>query len=204
MARSINLIVIHCSATVSGKPLQRGKPGDPGFFNAAQLIDAMHAERGFRRTVAACKAFNPDLPSIGYHFVIDLDGTVRTGRHPDEVGAHARDFNANSLGICLVGGSERDGRYTAAQWAQLRSLVQSLCATYNIPASAPLRKLLGPNAWSMTNGVCGHRDLSPDKNGNGLVEPFEWLKTCPGFNVPDWLSTGMTPEPKNIFQEVRP
>lgn len=31
--------------------------------------------------------------------------------------------------------------------------------------------------------VCGHRDLSPDLNGNGEIEPEEWVKMCPCFEV---------------------
>lgn len=31
--------------------------------------------------------------------------------------------------------------------------------------------------------VVGHRDLSPDVNGNGKVEPMEWTKECPCFKV---------------------
>lgn len=36
--------------------------------------------------------------------------------------------------------------------------------------------------------VVGHRDLSPDVNGNGVVEPEEWVKVCPCFDVAsaDW------------------
>ncbi|KAB4860890.1 N-acetylmuramoyl-L-alanine amidase, partial [Bacteroides thetaiotaomicron] len=31
--------------------------------------------------------------------------------------------------------------------------------------------------------VCGHRDLSPDRNGNGEIEPEEWMKACPCFDA---------------------
>ena len=33
--------------------------------------------------------------------------------------------------------------------------------------------------------VCGHRDLSPDLNANGEIEPEEWIKQCPCFDVYD-------------------
>jgi hypothetical protein len=44
----------------------------------------------------------------------------------------------------------------------------------------------------------GHRDLSPDLDGNGHIEPDEWMKQCPGFDVlmdywdlePEGLLTG--------------
>ena len=48
--RKINEIIIHCSATKEGKD-----------FKAAD-IDRWHRERGFNK--------------IGYHYVIDLDGTI--------------------------------------------------------------------------------------------------------------------------------
>jgi hypothetical protein len=197
--RAVDLVVIHCSATPSGKPLRQGTPGTPGYLNAPRIIDQWHAARGFRRAPDAVKALSSNLPSIGYHYVIDLGGEVCTGRGLEEVGAHALNFNAHSVGICLVGGAERDAQYTPAQWNSLRQVVSMLLVQYGIPCAAPKRiyDLQYPGGFTMTGGVCGHRDLSPDKSGDGLIESFEWLKTCPGFNVADWTSLGMTPDPKN-------
>ena len=31
--------------------------------------------------------------------------------------------------------------------------------------------------------ICGHRDLSPDLNGDGRIGPEEWTKQCPCFDV---------------------
>jgi len=199
-ARTTNLVVIHCSATASGKRIDRGTPGKPGYLNAAQVINSWHAVRGFKRSTAARQAFNPELPSIGYHYVIDLDGTVLTGRHPDEIGAHAVMFNAHSIGICLVGGAERSGRYTRAQWVALEQLVHKLTARLRIPLNPAVRvsKATSPG-YDVLAGVCGHRDLSPDKNGNGMTEPFEWTKTCPGFDVEAWLANGLRPLPVHVF-----
>lgn len=42
-----------------------------------------------------------------------------------------------------------------------------------------------------TDCMDGHRDLSPDIDGDGVVERHEWLKTCPGFDVAAWLASGM-------------
>lgn len=187
--RYINLIVIHCSATPSGKALQRGVVGQSDYCNAAQVIDDWHRERGFKRNPLASKTFNPDLPSIGYHFVIDLAGQVLTGRSLDEVGAHVAGHNIQSVGICLVGGQERTGRYTPAQWDALSKLVCKLGTLCHVPV-----------LFHTVRGVCGHRDLSPDKNGNGVAEPSEWLKTCPGFDVKSWLQRGLKPLPENVLE----
>ncbi len=194
--RKINQIIIHCSASPSGQALQQGTPGKPGFLDAAQVINAWHAARGFKRVAEARRVFNPELPSIGYHFVIDLQGVVLTGRGLDEVGAHALGYNAASIGICMVGGFEREGRFTGAQWQSLRDLVQLLGKEFGIPLTACAVDAPGPS-----RGVCGHRDLSPDTSHNGRVEPREWLKTCPGFDVATWLQRNLVPEQKNIFIE---
>ena len=114
MSRSITQIVIHCSATPDGRP------------HTVADIDLWHRQRGFQRSPRFKARFNPSLTSIGYHYVIYTDGTVHTGRHPDEPGAHAVGHNHNSLGICLIG----QGRYSAAQWDALRNLVNDLLVEY--------------------------------------------------------------------------
>ncbi|KAF7600158.1 MAG: N-acetylmuramoyl-L-alanine amidase [Candidatus Dactylopiibacterium carminicum] len=182
MARPINLILIHCAATPNGKSLFRGKAGEPGFQTPAEAIDGWHAQRGFRRDPAALPRLNPSLRSIGYHFLIYTNGQIVTGRHTDEIGAHCQGYNQRSLGICLIG----TDKFTRAQWESLAYLQTSLAGKY-------------PNAaWK------GHRDMSPDQNRNGIVEPFEWLKVCPGFDVSAWLAGGKRPLANHLYEEVAP
>lgn len=193
--RPVDLIVIHCSATPSGKPISQRTPS---FKNSARVIDGWHKARGFARRAEDVKAFNTSMQHIGYHYVIDLHGVVYNGRGLNEVGAHAQNFNSRSVGICLVGGAEREAKYTAAQWRSLVDVVTMLVGQYSLPAAAPVRK-----GNTISNGVCGHRDVSPDINADGTIEAFEWLKTCPGFSVADWLKNGMRPTPDQIC-EVTP
>lgn len=190
VARAISLIVIHCTATPSGRWLA-GAPGRPDRRPPQAVIDDWHRVRGFKRSDAARTRLNPAFTSIGYHFVVDLDGSIGTGRHLEEIGAHAVGFNAASVGISLVGGAERVGQYTPAQWTSLGVLVQTLAARLNVP--------LLPIGRMPPRGICGHRDLSPDANANGSVEPSEWLKTCPGFDVATWLKQGISPSPAHIY-----
>lgn len=142
-------------------------------------IDRWHAERGFHRQAAAVQAFNSNLPHIGYHYLIDLKGDTYTGRGLDEIGAHVAGHNANSIGICMVGMN----RFTTDQWTALRKLVTELQASY------------------LSARICGHRDLSPDKNGDGVIEPQEWLKDCPTFEVKSWLLGGMQPLAQNLVRD---
>lgn len=141
-------------------------------------IDAWHAKRGFRRDPKLIGHNEPFLKHIGYHYVIYAEGPVRIGRGEQEVGAHVHGHNARSIGICLVGTSA----YSPEQWKALRGLVEGLHQRYP------------------TAGVVGHRDLSPDRDGDGTVEPHEWFKTCPGFDVSSWLAAGMKPAAANVLE----
>ena len=177
-ARTVDLIVVHCSATPSGKALGTGLGSRRR--TAAQIIDGWHMQRGFARRPEAVAAHNPELPHLGYHFVIDVDGLLQQGRNLAEAGAHVKGHNANSVGVCLVGGAEPEGRYTVAQWATLKAVVMRLRQQF--PAAR----------------VVGHRDLSPDLNADGAVQPREWLKTCPGFDVQAWLASDCQPARSQI------
>ena len=102
--RKINLIVVHCTATPEGRDV------------TVADIDKMHRAKGWK--------------SIGYHYVIYRDGSVHQGRPVSEVGAHVYGHNANSIGICYVGGHSMDGRQkdtrTPLQRQALRQLVAQL------------------------------------------------------------------------------
>lgn len=128
----------------------------------ARDIDRMHRARGFAQ--------------IGYNFVIDLDGLVENGRPLSIDGAHCNtkgfsgeSYNKHSIGICYIGGLDASGQAadtrTEAQRTALRELVAKLCREY------PIAELLG------------HRDTSPDTDGSGEVEPCEFIKSCPCFDV---------------------
>ena len=90
-------------------------------------------------------------------------------RDEDTVGAHARGFNAISLGVCYEGGLDENGKEadtrTSRQKEAMHRLVSELLQRY-------------PDAK-----VVGHRDLSPDTNYNGIVDPWERIKECPCFEA---------------------
>lgn len=108
---------------------------------------------------------------IGYHYVIEVSGACRTGRLEHEIGAHVAGSNASSIGVCMIG----TDKFTLEQWESLQSLITSLQLHY-------------PEAE-----IVGHRDFSPDKDGDGIIEEWEWLKTCPGFDVRTWMLAGKNP-----------
>ncbi len=113
---------------------------------------------------------------IGYHYVIGLNGEKWNGRDVDLVGAHVSGHNAHSIGVAYVGGLEnKPGVVYAALKAKDTRTEDQKAALLSLLLD--LRKLY-PSAR-----ISGHRDFSPDKNGNGLVEPYEWIKSCPCFDA---------------------
>jgi N-acetylmuramoyl-L-alanine amidase len=139
-------IVIHCADT------------DPSWHGPVSIatIRRWHVEeRGWK--------------DVGYHYYIRHSGAVEIGRPEGAVGAHAAGYNADSIAICLEGGSDItvvDGRrrstptarhFTNNQWKSLESLVVALMSRH-----------------PEVTDVCGHRDLP----GVG--------KACPSFDVREW------------------
>jgi len=108
--------------------------------------------------------------TYGYHYYIRRDGTIEALRPIEAPGAHAKGYNSYSIGICYEGGLNEAGKAadtrTEAQKTNTRDLVERLLVDY-----------------PEIKRIDGHRDLSPDLNGNGIVEPHEWVKMCPCFDV---------------------
>ena len=128
--RTITLIIVHCSANKAGSALRLAD------------IDRYHRSLGWK--------------GCGYHYVIPTDGTIEKGRDEAEVGAHCKNHNRHSIGVCYIGGLSADGKpedtRTDAQRVALRKLLEALHREY-------------PHAL-----IVGHRDLNP-------------RKACPCFDV---------------------
>lgn len=107
--------------------------------------------------------------TAGYHYYITCEGDLYALRPVSMVGAHAKGYNRYSIGICYEGGLDAGRKpYDTRTPAQRQMLTQLI---YDL-------KRLYPNAM-----VVGHRDLSPDRNGDGVVTPEEWVKACPCFDA---------------------
>lgn len=128
--RNIKEIIVHCTATPEGRPV------------TIKEITNWHKQRGFT--------------TIGYHYIVMLDGVVCNGRDVNVAGAHCVNHNAISIGVCYVGGLTKDGKKekdtrTPAQKYALLQLLKKLKALY-------------PNAK-----IYGHRDFAN--------------KACPSFDA---------------------
>lgn len=139
---SMNEVIIHCAVTrpnwMDGAPVKA----------KADEIKRWHVEHN-------------GWSDIGYHYVIDRDGSVAKGRPLDVVGAHVRGRNEKTIGVCLLGGfgaeanDEFSDHFTPAQDVALRDLIAELQN-----AHGPLK-------------VSGHNEYA--------------AKGCPGFQVDRWV-----------------
>lgn len=135
-------IVVHCSATrpswLAGKSAKA---------KAAEIRRWHMQDRGWR--------------DIGYHWVIDRDGTIVAGRAENVVGSHVLDRNIGTIGVCLVGGhgSSENDRFEDNFTTEQRRALLGLIA--DISTRTPV------------NRVSGHNEFAP--------------KACPGFNVPNFM-----------------
>ncbi len=141
--RKIDKIFIHCSATPEGRDIKM------------ETIKSWHVKgRGWR--------------NIGYHFVIELDGTLKVGRPMEQMGAGVKGHNANSIHVCYVGGIDKNKKAkdtrTEEQRETLNTIIGRLVEQY-------------PDA-----SVHGHNEFAN--------------KACPSFDVQKEFGTPKKSKPK--------
>lgn len=130
--RNINTIILHSSATPEGR------------HHDADDIRDWHVEGN-------------GWSDIGYHFVIQIDGTVEAGRPLEVQGAHTRGYNANSVGVCYIGGTDEYG--------------------------SPKDTMTTAQAISVEALVCELREIYGDDVAFKGHNEFNALKACPCFDV---------------------
>ena len=107
--RTIDKIIIHCAATPEGRDVK------------TETIKSWHVKGN-------------GWSDIGYHYVIELDGSVKPGRPLHRSGAHTKGENAGSIGVCYVGGIDKDKKpkdtRTDAQRKAMDELIVALTMDY--------------------------------------------------------------------------
>jgi N-acetyl-anhydromuramyl-L-alanine amidase AmpD len=134
----------------------------PGVKADVETIDRWHKDRGFSKQKESGHY-------CGYHFVIAANGNIEKGRTLNEIGAHVSGSNAKSVGICYAGGLDASGKAKDTRTKEQKDALVWLL--FELAVIFPDAK------------IKGHRDYSPDRNGDGIIENWEWLKDCPCFNA---------------------
>lgn len=123
-------------------------------YSAAD-IKKWHLQRGFK--------------DVGYHFVIKLDGTIEIGRPLNKIGAHVTNHNTGNIGICYIGGLSNNNKAKDTRTDKQKESLNNLITF--LKTFIPIKE------------IKGHRDYSKDLNNNGIIEPNEYMKECPCFDV---------------------
>ena len=146
--RSVNLIVIHCSATRCNRRF------------TVDMLKACHNARFGNK-------------GIGYHYYIERDGHLYQTRDESLVGMHARHYNAHSIGICYEGGLNEQGQAadtrTPEQRAALIALLRSLKEDYPQAEILGHRELEGVHKDCPSFDCQEYRDYFSGSNVRGTA-----------------------------------
>jgi N-acetyl-anhydromuramyl-L-alanine amidase AmpD len=120
-----------------------------------ERLDKMHKAKGWK--------------CCGYHYYITRDGQLHFGRPEEMVGAHARHYNAHSIGVCYEGGLDEKGRpadtRTPAQKLTLHTLLVSLKADF------PDAEIMGHNELEGVHKDCPCFPVSIYRNYFNNLKP---------------------------------
>lgn len=130
--RGIKYLTIHCAATPEGRAV-----------SAATIGDWDKAKFG----------------QVSYHHVVELDGKVVRTLRDDQRGAHTGGHNTGNIGVCYVGGMDRQMRApkdtrTPAQRDALRKLVADYRVRY------PGIVVRGHRDWPGVSKACPSFDVA--------------------------------------------
>jgi N-acetylmuramoyl-L-alanine amidase len=149
--RVVRAIVVHCSAT------------RPSADIGVAAIRRWHTEP---------RPKGPGWSDVGYHYVVGRRGVVEPGRPVERPGAHVAGRNADTIGVCLVGGLLENGAAPAGEPATPLEL-------YTAPQLLALKALLVGLLHAHPGAeVVGHRDYP------GVA------KACPCWDVRRWWAAG--------------
>ena len=97
------------------------------------------------------------------------DGTISQMLGEQFVSNGVKGYNSTSVNVAYVGGIDAKGEPTDNRTDEQKQSLLRL-----------LKELKGryPKAQ-----ILGHRDISPDTNHNGVVDPWERIKACPCFDA---------------------
>ena len=141
---------------------------DPATIPQFAKIDRYHKSRTF--PISSMGYY------VGYHWVVERDGTVKQAREENEIGAHDTGENLNSIGICLAGDFNVHTP-TLEQTAAAARLLGEIRARWSIPITR-----IEPHRWDDQTD-CPGRLLGDNwlteqylqREVNGIAKAFLWI-----------------------------
>lgn len=130
----IKYLTIHCAATPEGRDVK------------AATVDQWDIAK---------------FGQVSYHIIVELNGNAVRGLPDSKRGAHVGGKNTGNIGICYVGGTDKNGKPKDTRTPQQRDTLARLVKEYKNKYPGIV--------------VRGHRDWP------GVA------KACPSFDVSTWL-----------------
>jgi N-acetylmuramoyl-L-alanine amidase len=109
----------------------------------------------------------------GYHYIIKRNGEVVCLNSEENISNGVAGYNKNAIHISYIGGIDKDSKPVDNRTDEQKR------AMYNL--------LIELSDKYKDATILGHRDFSPDKDGDGKIEYYEFIKACPAFDVKEWL-----------------
>jgi len=141
--RKITSIIVHCSFSPQGRS------------DDANTIDKWHLKRWGRKS------------GIGYHYVVDELGNIFKGRWADYPGAHIKGHNLDTIGICRIGGMDKDGNEIEDATFLQKLAIQKLTMLLISDSMYKLlpKDILGHNECPEVNKSCPLLDMDIIREG---------------------------------------
>lgn len=115
--------------------------------------------------------------SPGYHIVVDLNGEAKN-IHPFDLPSNGvQGHNFDSIHIAYIGGVDQNN-YSKAKDTRTELQKHGLIHAINVVIC-----YLNEHQPVKNITIKGHRDFSPDRNGDGVIAPWERIKECPSFDA---------------------
>jgi N-acetylmuramoyl-L-alanine amidase len=156
--REIKYIVLHCTAGPQNQ--------------SVEVIQAYWKSLGWK--------------SPGYHHLIQSDGTDAQLLAIEKPSNGVKGFNSHSIHISYIGGVEVI-KTVNSSGRPVHVLGKAVDNRTPEQIQTQIRLVKKYKAMFPKAKILGHRDFSPDKNRDGIIQPNEWMKTCPSFSVAEWL-----------------
>lgn len=135
-SNNIQFLIIHCSDTSDDE------------YVTAEDIHQMHINFGW--------------DGIGYHKIIEKDGSIKNGRPEFWIGAHTKGINSISLGVCMIGRLN----FSQNQYKSLKNVIFKWKVKY------PEAKILGHRDAIVTEKTCPNFNVELWVKKNKLNEDF--------------------------------
>lgn len=108
--------------------------------------------------------------AFDYHYLVQVDGSVKENVPVDDKGEHAIMYNGTTIAVAII------GCFAALEPAKL-----AVPTPMQLSATVSLLRLLN-RAYGGKLWVCGHSQLGT--KGTSVPEKLVWGHTCPGERFP--------------------